>query len=235
MTGPAVLDYPDFIHTFAAARNAFINDVGIVINANNVYPTFATGNLHSLGILFQDTNNHARLQILWFLDQAMTALLTQDQVDLRQNSTFDQSIPVKGSYCQITVIPFGGVSSTYNLRVYEMPTDALSQRASRENMLFFNNGVSVPATTTTTITATRVAAAEAAVMMYSSDAAAWSCQMKATDSAGSVFTLSRSDNKFPIVGNTLFLPACVVSIDLTNGDAAPRTFWAQITYKPIVP
>lgn len=236
MTGPAILGYPDYRHTFAAARQLLYQDVANSISAPLVSPAIPIGNLSDIGIFLLATTNHVRVSFDWFLDQALTMQITTDNVEVRGTKVFDQTIRVKGSFLRITITPFGGPPSVYSLSVYEAAGPAMSQRNAAGNNIISQDGVSVAATTTTTLDAGFVAGGLGAFLAYSSDATTWAVILRSIGADGATRIYSRVNQAAASQGpQVIATPNTLMQVQFVNGDASARTFFAYLSIKPNYP
>jgi hypothetical protein len=231
----APVGYRDWIRSFATSRSVLLSDFANTISANRVVGPLNTVNVHSVGLKIIPTNNHLSVFLDWYMDAGLVNFLTSDKIDTRQSIGFDQTITVKGAFVVVTIIPRGGVSSTYTLVMWEMPYESVSQANPTNNMILTVNGASVAATTTTNFGAAQVWVAPASFTAYSSDSTNWNIALQSIDASGATRVITRVQTGFPAICQTVYLPSCPVQVACTNNDGVARFFFAFLNGKPLYP
>ena len=233
MTGPASLDYPDWTRTFAAARDLILADAA-TITVSKVYPAVAVGNINSLAVIINATTRNTRYTFDWFLDQALGTQISEDQIDVLAGCLWDQTITPAGAYLRLTVTPFGG-AATYDIELAEAPTPRVAQVGPDDNILINLDTSSINATTTLTDLATKIVAGWAYIQVWTQNATTWEALLSCVSSDGNVDPICHVNQTSPHAPFLIFIPACQLQLQVTNHDAAARTFSAIIMHKPIIP
>ena len=234
MTTP--LGYPDYVRTFATSRQLLFLDFNVTFGAVQVSGAINTGNTHSIGIRSVNSANHLRITIDWFLDSALTALITSDVIDTRQSIPFDQTVTVKGPFARVTRTPFGGASSTWSLLIYEAPYESVTQQAPTANLIMAANGTNVAASTTITQDSNRVWAGPATLTMFFTTTTSWDMTLFSLQADGTLIALARADDTHIINCQNIYLPTTPLRISVHNGDGGAAHFaFFFLAGKPLYP
>jgi hypothetical protein len=222
------LDYPDYVRTFASTRDLLYVKLSSNINAPEVSPVIAVGNLPYIGVKMLGQLQAVRFNFEWFFDAAGTSLSTNDIIDIRDTVTFDQTIPVKGLFLKITATPFGGASSTYTLSVFGAPNPYVTNETNRFALLDQENPRIIVPGTTGPVALTRMYAGLASWANFS-DATNFIVQLEYIAADGTVRHLLRNDQTSPKSPQWLVLAPMPMQITYINNDGVSRNFWHALT------
>lgn len=197
-----------------------------------------------VGFLFEcRIQGTATFTINWYTDQILSNLVAADTIDL--NSTggltrFSQSIPSKGLFMTITVIPTGNptvaikafttsASATYP----GIGANALSEYVFMGGGFFINSGANV------TLNSVRTYAGPAYLYMKcvsNPPATVWSAVLTAIANGGLgtaiLITVDNQNNATPIY--PLLIPPVPLQMVITNNDVAQKAFQTLIMSKPFI-
>lgn len=235
MTGPMILDHPDWNPAFNSAKVLLLSINNKAIVGSDTSAFIQCGNMHSLLIELSCNTNNVELVINWFLDSAGLDLIATDQIDVLSTSVFNQTIPVKGAFVQFTAIPGPAGSCTYSATVSESPVDAIASFTSTDNILIAQDGVSIGAGATVAFDTTRSWAGPATLLAYSPDALSYDIDLVMRFHDGSSGGMFHVDNHQAITSHALYLPPVTLRINATNHDGAAKHFHLYLTAKPFYP
>jgi hypothetical protein len=233
MTTPAPVGTPDWLRTYAAARVVFVNDGNVQANPVVRHGPLAVANISYLGI--QCTAQSASgilLLIEWFIDSAMTILITFDEVDVNNGGLFDQTIPVKGPYCRVSAFAEPAGPVTYSLVVYESSESSISQRGETDNILIATNSQSVGANGATTLSTGRVWSGPASLQAYSDNATTWNVDLEYVTTGGTTQSFLHLNQALPVQVHQIYLPPAPIKVALRNFDASARNFIVNLIAQP---
>jgi hypothetical protein len=234
MTTPIPIDRPDYGGQASVAGALLVNNSGKALAAPDVIGPFPTTLSPYLGLYTYGDVSNSYVVFDFYSDEALTVHLVGITFSLRANKWVQQSIPVGGPWCKITVTPFGA-TSTYTLRVWFIPTPFFPLNLfSNENVLITQSSVAVAAGATLTVVSDRIYAGPAFWFCLLENGISFRAELRTIDNFGTTTMIDYTTHAQRLNVGPVYLPTEVAEITVTNFEGAtPRNCWMALVAKPL--
>lgn len=223
--------YPDYSRLTPWSDQIFINDTGVTHASGFAYPRMYMANVRALLFNIQPGSGALAFSFRWYTDAVTPNSFKSTQISVGQSQTATRTIRPLGPYLDIAVVSNAGGNVTYNLLLATTADTPLPMVDDNSPILINQLAIPIAATTTTTVNALNWWCGQAYAQAFTSGTN-WQWTLKVTDYQGLTHQVAAKNQVTGIAGMYVFVPSGIVSMDVSNSDAAPKTFWAYLIGDP---